>query len=115
MANFFKAILVLTTISHTNNILPILKETILSRRGVVMKSNMFFKFSYDAHIAACFDPECLQRGGYKLMKFSDGYRYYPIGSKRIFVIKNDQVVELGQHMATYFWCVQSIQCKREVR
>ena len=72
-----------------------------------MGKDLVFKFSYDAHIAACFDPECLRRSGYKLKKFADGYRYYPIGSKRTFVKRNAQVVELGLHISTYFWCNKS--------
>lgn len=68
-----------------------------------MRNEMVFKYSYDAHIAACFDPKCLQRSGYKLKKFVDGYRYYPIGRKRTYVIRNSQIVELGQHISTYYW------------
>ena len=72
-----------------------------------MSNDFVFKLSYDARIAAFFDPECLQRGGYILKKFSDGYRYYPLGSHQAHAVKNSKVVELGQHISTFYWSRQS--------
>lgn len=68
-----------------------------------MRNDLVFKNSYDAHISACFDPECLHRNGYKLKKYLDGYRYYPIGIKQTYVIRSSQVVELGQYISTFYW------------
>ena len=72
-----------------------------------MRNDLVFKNSYDAHIAAYFDPESLQKSGYQLKKFIDGYRYYPINKKQAYVIRNSQVVELGQHVSTYYWSGES--------
>lgn len=71
-----------------------------------MGKDVVFRFSYDAHLAACFDLRCLQKSGYKLKKYVDGYRYYPIGSKHTYVIRNPQVIEVGQHVSTYYWSGQ---------
>ncbi|MDO7786622.1 hypothetical protein [Desulforamulus aquiferis] len=71
-----------------------------------MVSAIVYKFSYDAHIAACFDPECLRQSGYKLKKFKDGYRYYPIDSNQTYVVRNQQTIELGEHISTFYWSKQ---------
>lgn len=68
-----------------------------------MHNDPVFALSNNARIAAFLDPECLKRGGYILKKFTDGYRYYPIGSKQTYVLKNSKVIELGQHVSTFYW------------
>ncbi|OPX89878.1 MAG: hypothetical protein A4E53_01393 [Pelotomaculum sp. PtaB.Bin104] len=68
-----------------------------------MRNDIVYRIAYDAHIAAYLDPECHRRSGYKLKKFEDGYRYYPIGTKKTYIVRNSQVVELGQHISTIYW------------
>lgn len=68
-----------------------------------MKVDLVFKHPSNARKEAFFDPECYQKGGYILKKFSDGYRYFPLDSQKTYVIRNSQVVELGQYISTFYW------------
>lgn len=68
-----------------------------------MNNDPVFKLPNNARIAAFLDPECFKRGGYILKRFTDGYRYYPIGSKQTYVRRDSEVIELGQHVSTFYW------------
>ena len=67
-----------------------------------MREDLVFKRSREAQLSAFFDPEC-KGSGYKLKKFKDGYRYFPLGNKKTYVIRNAQIAELGQHILTCYW------------
>ncbi|MEG6615260.1 hypothetical protein V6C27_02305 [Peptococcaceae bacterium 1198_IL3148] len=68
-----------------------------------MKTDLVFRLPSNARKKAFFDPDCYQQGGYILKKFSDGYRYFPLGSQQTYVVRNPQLIELGQHVSTFYW------------
>jgi len=65
-----------------------------------MGNKRVFELSYNAQSAACFDTECIRQGGYILKRFTDGYRYFPLGSKTTFVARSENVTEIGVHILT---------------
>jgi len=74
---------------------------------IKMGNKKVFALSYDAQSAAYFDTECINQGGYVLKKFTDGYRYYPLGSKMTYVSRTSNVTEIGIHIFTdYFLQLQ---------
>lgn len=77
-----------------------------------MRDVLVFKRSKEALLNAFFDPECHEKRGYNLKKFEDGYRYYPLGCKKTYLIRNTQIFELGQHILTFYWSGQTNSGKR---
>jgi hypothetical protein len=78
-----------------------------------MKVDLVFKLPSNARIEAFFDPDCYQQGGYILKKFADGYRYFPLGCQRTYVVRSPHIIELGQHISTFYWWSRQSDTKKQ--